>query len=297
VELKDALARGVVVLDGGMSTALELAGHDLSSDALWSGRLLLSDPAAVRDAHLAFYRAGAAVAITASYQVTFDGFAKRGISSDQTARLLRTSVQLARSAASEVDGQRWVAASVGPYGAMLADGSEYRGRYGLSRKELLAFHRPRIQELIAARPDALAVETIPDVDEAEAVLEVIRGSGVPTWLSYSIRGDRTCAGQPLAEAFAVAAGIPEVIAVGVNCCAPGDVSNAVTVARRVTGLPVVAYPNSGEQWDARKRSWSGDGTGFASVASDWVDRGARLVGGCCRTAPDAIALLAKTLTR
>jgi len=280
-----------------MSTALELAGHDLSSDALWSGRLLLSDPAAVRDAHLAFYRAGAAVAITASYQVTFDGFAKRGISSDQTARLLRTSVQLARSAASEVDGQRWVAASVGPYGAMLADGSEYRGRYGLSRKELLAFHRPRIQELIAARPDALAVETIPDVDEAEAVLEVIRGSGVPTWLSYSIRGDRTCAGQPLAEAFAVAAGIPEVIAVGVNCCAPGDVSNAVTVARRVTGLPVVAYPNSGEQWDARKRSWSGDGTGFASMAGDWVDRGARLVGGCCRTAPDAIALLAKTLTR
>lgn len=279
-----------------MSTALELAGHDLS-DALWSGRLLLSDPAAVRDAHLAFYRAGAAVAITASYQVTFDGFAKRGISSDQTARLLRTSVQLARSAASEVDGQRWVAASVGPYGAMLADGSEYRGRYGLSRKELLAFHRPRIQELIAARPDALAVETIPDVDEAEAVLEVIRGSGVPTWLSYSIRGDRTCAGQPLAEAFAVAAGIPEVIAVGVNCCAPADVSNAVTVARRVTGLPVVAYPNSGEQWDARKRSWSGDGTGFASVAGDWVDRGARLVGGCCRTAPDAIALLAKTLTR
>lgn len=279
-----------------MSTALELAGHDLS-DALWSGRLLLSDPAAVRDAHLAFYRAGAAVAITASYQVTFDGFAKRGISSDQTARLLRTSVQLARSAASEVDGQRWVAASVGPYGAMLADGSEYRGRYGLSRKELLAFHRPRIQELIAARPDALAVETIPDVDEAEAVLEVIRGSGVPTWLSYSIRGDRTCAGQPLAEAFAVAAGIPEVIAVGVNCCAPGDVSNAVTVARRVTGLPVVAYPNSGEQWDARKRSWSGDGTGFASIAGDWVDRGARLVGGCCRTAPDAIALLAKTLTR
>ncbi len=279
-----------------MSTALELAGHDLS-DALWSGRLLLSDPAAVRDAHLAFYRAGAAVAITASYQVTFDGFAKRGISSDQTARLLRTSVQLARSAASEVDGQRWVAASVGPYGAMLADGSEYRGRYGLSRKELLAFHRPRIQELIAARPDALAVETIPDVDEAEAVLEVVRGSGVPTWLSYSIRGDRTCAGQPLAEAFAVAAGIPEVIAVGVNCCAPGDVSNAVTVARRVTGLPVVAYPNSGEQWDARKRSWSGDGTGFASIASDWVDRGARLVGGCCRTAPDAIALLAKTLTR
>jgi homocysteine S-methyltransferase len=190
VELKDALADRVVVLDGGMSTALELAGHDLS-DALWSGRLLLTDPDAVRDAHLAFYRAGAEVAITASYQVTFEGFAKQGIGSAETARLLHASVSLARSAASSVDGQRWVAASVGPYGAMLADGSEYRGRYGLSVAELAEFHRPRIETLVEAAPDVLAVETIPDVDEAEAVLEVVRGSGVPVWLSYSIRGDRT----------------------------------------------------------------------------------------------------------
>ncbi|MEV6237630.1 homocysteine S-methyltransferase [Lentzea sp. NPDC051838] len=292
--LADSLARDVIVLDGGMSTALELAGHDLS-DELWPARLLLTDPDAVRAAHLAYYRAGAEVAITASYQVSFEGFARRGVSASETVRLLQTSVALARSAASDVDGQRWVAASVGPYGAMLADGSEYRGRYGLSVPQLVEFHRPRVEALCAAGPDVLAVETIPDVDEAEAVLEVVRGSGVPTWLSYSIRGDRTCAGQPLDEAFAAVKGIREVIAVGVNCCAPEDVSAAVEVASRVTGLPVVVYPNSGETWDAGNRAWSGDGTGFAERAREWVDRGARLVGGCCRTGPDAIAVLANAL--
>lgn len=292
--LADSLARNVVVLDGGMSTALELAGHDLS-DELWSARLLIGDPDAVRAAHLAYYEAGADVAITASYQATYEGFARRGLDAADTTRLLRASVALARSAASEVDGERWVAASVGPYGAMLADGSEYRGRYGLSDQELVAFHRPRIEALCAAEPDVLAVETIPDADEAAAVLEVVRGSAVPVWLTYSIRGDRTCAGQPLDEAFAVAAGVGEVIAVGVNCCAPEDVANAVEVARRVTGLPVVVYPNSGEQWDARGRSWSGGGTGFAALAGEWADGGARLVGGCCRTGPAAIGELARAL--
>ncbi len=282
------------MLDGGMSTALELAGHDLS-DELWSARLLLTDPDAVRAAHLAYYRAGAEVAITASYQASFDGFARRGIDEHETERLLRSSVELARSAASDVDGQRWVAASVGPYGAVLADGSEYRGRYGLSRRELSEFHRRRVETLCSAGPDVLAAETIPDLDEAEAVLDVVRGSGVPMWLSYSIRGGTTCAGQPLEEAFAVVSGVDEVIAIGVNCCAPEDVADAVAVARRVTGLPVVVYPNSGETWDARTRSWTGDGSGFSAPAREWADGGARLVGGCCRTGPEAIAVLAEGL--
>lgn len=284
----------MVVLDGGMSTALEQAGHDLS-DELWSARLLLTDPDAVRTAHLAFYRAGASVAITASYQVSFDGFARHGLGDDETARLLRSSVELARSAASEVEGPRWVAASVGPYGAVLADGSEYRGRYGLSRQDLAGFHRRRLETLCSAEPDVLAIETIPDVDEAEAVLDVVRGSGVPAWLSYSIRGDRTCAGQPLEEAFAAVSGVDEVIAVGVNCCPPEDVARAVAVAREVTGLPVVVYPNSGETWDARRRAWTGAGTGLAASAGEWASAGARLVGGCCRTGPEGIAVLAKAL--
>ncbi|SDG59220.1 homocysteine S-methyltransferase [Lentzea fradiae] len=293
MELAEALAKDVVVLDGGLSTALEEAGHDLS-DELWSARLLLTEPDAVRAAHLAYFRAGAQVAITASYQASFAGFARHGLGARETARLLRSSVGLARSTASEVDGQRWVAASVGPYGAVLADGSEYRGRYGLTTRELVRFHRPRIEALAEAEPDVLAVETVPDVDEARAVLEVVRGSGVPAWLSYSVRGDRTCAGQPLEEAFAVVSDVDEVVAVGVNCCAPQDVAGAVAVAREVTGLPVVVYPNSGETWDARERAWSGGAAGFA--AGEWAGAGARLVGGCCRTGPAAIAALAAELT-
>ncbi|MFD9700299.1 homocysteine S-methyltransferase [Lentzea sp. NPDC059081] len=292
MELAEALTRRVVVLDGGLSTALELAGHDLS-DSLWSARLLLTEPDAVRAAHLAYFRSGAEVAITASYQASFAGFARHGISAPETARLLRSSVELARSAASDVDGQRWVAASVGPYGAVLADGSEYRGRYGLSRRELAEFHRPRVEALCAAEPDLLAIETVPDVDEAVAVLDVVRGSGVPAWLSYSVRGERTCAGQPLEEAFAAVSDVDEVVAVGVNCCAPEDVAGAVAAARRVTGLPVVVYPNSGETWDAEARAWSGGGAGFS--AGEWVDGGARLVGGCCRTGPEQIAVLAREL--
>lgn len=292
VELAKALENRVVVLDGGLSTALEQAGHNLS-DELWSARLLLTAPDAVRAAHLAFYRAGAEVAITASYQASFAGFARLGLGERETARLLRSSVELARSAASEVDGERWVAASVGPYGAVLADGSEYRGRYGLTRRELAEFHRPRVEVLAQAGPDVLAVETIPDVDEAAAVLDVVRGNGVPVWLSYSARGGRTCAGQPLEEAFALASDVDEVIAVGVNCCAPGDVAGAVEIARQVTGLPVVVYPNSGETWDARARSWTGGAAGFA--AGEWAGAGARLVGGCCRTGPEAVAALAAEL--
>ncbi|MCE6998632.1 homocysteine S-methyltransferase [Saccharothrix sp. S26] len=293
--LSDALARRVVVLDGGLSTALTAVGHDLS-DSLWSARLLLTDPDAIRAAHLAYYRAGAEVAITSSYQATFEGFGRRGLGEAETAGLLRDSVALARRAASEVDGPRWVAASVGPYGAMLADGSEYRGRYGLSMGALESFHRPRIEVLADAGADVLAVETIPDVEEAEAVLRVVAGSGVPLWLSYSARGTRTCAGQPLTEAFEVVRDVAEVVAVGVNCCDPADVDEAVATARRITGKPVVVYPNSGETWDATARAWTGAPAFEPARVAGWVAGGARLVGGCCQVGPGTIADLAAVLS-
>ncbi|MBB5803925.1 homocysteine S-methyltransferase [Saccharothrix ecbatanensis] len=296
MNLSDALARRPVVLDGGLSTALELAGHDLS-DTLWSARLLLTDQDAIRSAHLAYYRAGAEVVITSSYQATFPGFADRGLTHAETAVLLRDSVTVARQAASEVDGRRWVAASVGPYGAMLADGSEYRGRYGLTRQALESFHRPRIEVLAEAGPDVLAVETIPDVEEAEAVLGVVAGSGVPVWLSYSARGTRTCAGQPLREAFEAVRGVDEVVAVGVNCCDPADVDEAVAIAREVTGKPVVVYPNSGERWDAVTRSWTGTPAFDPVRVAGWVEGGARLVGGCCQVGPELIRGLAVALAR
>ncbi|MCI3271525.1 homocysteine S-methyltransferase [Streptomyces cylindrosporus] len=298
--LASALAAGTVVLDGGMSNQLAAAGHDLS-DELWSARLLMESPEAITEAHLAYFEAGADVAITASYQATFEGFAKRGVGHDRAAELLSLSVELAREAARRaqaggVTRPLWVAASVGPYGAMLADGSEYRGRYGLSVAELEAFHRPRIEVLAAARPDVLALETVPDADEAAALLRAVRGVGVPAWLSYSIAGDRTRAGQPLEEAFALASEVDEVIAVGVNCCAPEDVDGAVAVAARVTGKSVVVYPNSGETWDAEARAWRGRSSFAADEVVGWRDGGARLIGGCCRVGPGAISGIAGALS-
>ncbi|MCQ8833346.1 homocysteine S-methyltransferase [Streptomyces malaysiensis] len=189
-------------------------------------------------------------------------------------------------------GSVWVAASVGPYGAMLADGSEYRGRYGLSVAELTRFHRPRIEALAAAGPDALALETVPDADEAAAMLSAVEGCGVPVWLSYSIAGETTRAGQPLRDAFALAAGVDQVIAVGVNCCEPGDADRAVEIAAGITGKPVVVYPNSGEEWDVAARSWRGRSTFDPGRVRAWGDAGARLIGGCCRVGPERIAELA-----
>ncbi|MFE9053690.1 homocysteine S-methyltransferase [Streptomyces mutabilis] len=296
-DFADALASGrPLVLDGGMSNQLESAGHDLSDD-LWSARLLAEEPEAITEAHLAYFEAGADVAITASYQATFEGFARRGVDRGRAAELMALSVESAREAArrARVDRRLWVAASAGPYGAMLADGSEYRGRYGLGIAELERFHRPRLEVLAAARPDVLALETVPDTDEAAALLRAVRGLGVPAWLSYTVAGDRTRAGQPLEEAFALAADAEEVIAVGVNCCAPGDVTGAVETAARVTGKTVVVYPNSGETWDAEARSWKGSSSFDAGRVRRWRAAGTRLIGGCCRVGPGTIRSVAAAL--
>ncbi|MFD9604027.1 homocysteine S-methyltransferase [Streptomyces sp. NPDC059970] len=292
--LDRALLEGTVLLDGGLSNQLEAQGCDLS-DALWSARLLADGPGQIEAAHTAYVRAGAQVLITASYQATFEGFEGRGIGRAQAAELFARSVRLARRAAGAVEREIWVAASVGPYGAMLADGSEYRGRYGLSVRELERFHRPRVEALAAAGPDVLALETVPDIDEAEALLRAVEGCGVPVWLSYSVAGDRTRAGQSLETAFALASGHDRVLAVGVNCCDPSDADRAVRAAAEVAGKPVVVYPNSGERWDAGGREWAGAPTFDPGRVRAWKDAGARLVGGCCRVGPETIAELAGLL--
>lgn len=292
--LAEALAADVLVLDGGLSNQLESQGCDLR-DELWSARLLVDGPEQIAAAHTAYVRAGARVLITAGYQASFEGFARRGIGRTETARLIGRGVELARTAGEAAAEQVWVAGSVGPYGATLADGSEYRGRYGLTVAELERFHRPRVEALAAAAPDVLALETVPDVDEAEALLRAVQGCGVPVWLSYTIAGERTRAGQALTEAFALAAGNDQVIAVGVNCCDPQDADRAVDTAARATGKPVVVYPNSGEEWDARARTWRGSGSYDPGRMRDWPAAGARLIGGCCRVGPDRIAALAAAL--
>ena len=284
----------VLIADGGLATELEARGHDLSN-GLWSARLLVEAPREVTAVHTAFFRAGAMIATTASYQASFDGFADSGISRDDTVRLLRRSVELAKTARDEVgDAGRRVAASVGPYGAALADGSEYRGRYGLGVAQLEDWHRPRLEVLADAGADVLALETIPDVDEAEALVNLVQSLGVPAWLSYTIDGTRTRAGQPLADAFAVAVGVPEIVAVGVNCCAPDDVLPAIGQARE-TGKPVIVYPNSGERWDSARRAWVGPSRFSARLAVQWAAAGARVIGGCCRVRPADIAELATAL--
>ena len=283
-DLSAALGSGPVVLDGGLATLLDARGHDLSSD-LWSARLLRDDPEAVVSAHREFFAAGAEVATSASYQASFEGFARLGLDREQAADLMRLAVTLAVRARDESAPDGWVAASVGPYGAYLADGSEYRGDYDLDVAGLRDFHRPRLEVLAAAGADVLAVETIPCLAEVEALCAELDGTGVTAWLSLSADGDRTRADEPLAEAWDMTADVDEIVAVGVNCCVPGDVTTALADA---TG-PLVAYPNSGQGWDAVRRSWTGESAFDPGAVEAWLDAGARLVGGCCRVGPDDIA--------
>ncbi|EHB53937.1 Homocysteine S-methyltransferase [Mycolicibacterium rhodesiae JS60] len=283
----------VLIADGGLATELEARGHDLSDD-LWSARLLVDSPDEIVAVHEAFYRAGADIATTASYQASFDGFAERGFARREAEQLLVRSVELARTARDNVDAGGWVAASVGPYGAALANGEEYQGRYGLSVAQLADWHRPRLEVLVSAQPDVLALETVPDIDEAEALAGLVREFGLPAWLSYTIAGGHTRAGQPLEQAFAVAADVPAIVAVGVNCSAPADVLGAIAVARRVSGKPVIVYPNSGEQWNGPRRTWTGTGAFDANAATQWAAAGANIIGGCCRVSPADIAAIRRS---
>jgi homocysteine S-methyltransferase len=297
-----------ILLDGGLSTQLEAQGADLS-DRLWSARLLADDPAEIIAAHLAFYRAGARVATTASYQATFEGFAGRGIDHAGAEALMRQSVELAEQARARAEAadaaagsppvRRFIAASVGPYGAMLADGAEYRGNYGRTVAELRDFHRDRMLVLASTPADVLAVETIPEVEEAAAITELLpEVEGAAAWVSFSCRdGGHLCSGAPVEEGVAAVSGRPGIVAVGVNCTAPEHIDELVGRIRAATALPIVVYPNSGEGWDAVARRWTGHGRDRVDpgAARRWRGLGAGLVGGCCRVTPDQIAVLAPVL--
>ncbi len=300
VTLDEVLASGPWAIDGGLATELEARGHDLSGD-LWSARVLEADPGAVREVHAAYFRAGAVVGTSASYQVSRSGYARAGLDPAAADAALTRSVRLVREAAEQVRAEGvttplLVAASVGPYGATLHDGSEYRGRYGLTHAELVAFHRERLDVLAAAEPDLLALETIPDTIEAAALVEVLTDHpGLPAWLSYSCRdGASTSAGQPYADAVALAVSAPTVRAVGVNCTAPEHVAALLAAGDPArAGRPYVVYPNAGRTWDGAASAWKGDGTDrlAASAVREWCRLGAALVGGCCGLGPAAITEL------
>lgn len=288
-----------LVLDGGLATELAARGFDLS-DALWSARLLADAPEAIEAVHLDYFEAGADVAITASYQASYDGFAERGYSPDETTHLLQRSVKLARSArdrflARHADAGRTplVAASVGPYGATLHDGSEYRGNYGLDEDALADFHRPRLNALVSAEPDLLACETIPSLLEARAIVrELRRHPEMRAWVSFTCRdGAHTSAGDPIEDCARFLDAEAQVVAMGVNCVAPDQVTSLLLRIATASRKPIVVYPNSGEVWNAERRCWEGTALRFTTYLGEWLDAGARWMGGCCRTTPADIRVV------
>ena len=278
-----------------MATELEARGHDLG-DALWSARILADDPGEIRAVHEAYVDAGARVVVTASYQVSREGFIAAGRTAAQADAALRTAVDVAREATDGRDAL--VAASVGPYGAILHDGSEYRGRYGVTRERLVDFHGERLAVIASSAPDVLAIETIPDLDEVSALVEVLADyPDTPAWLTMSCADEAlTCAGQPIEDLVAMVSRTPSLRAVGVNCTAPEYVESLLTRLSAAGAPALIAYPNSGRAWSPTA-GWSGSGT---EVGGDLVSRwreipGMALIGGCCGVGPDSISAVARSL--
>ncbi|WP_026122849.1 homocysteine S-methyltransferase [Nocardiopsis halotolerans] len=290
-----------LVLDGGLATRLEAYGCDLGG-GLWSARLLAEDPDLVRRVHRDYFEAGADVAIAAGYQASVPALVARGATRSEALALIARSVELAR-AERDAFGSGLVAAGVGPYGAARADGSEYTGSYNLDEDGLYAWHRERWRVLADAGADLLACETVPSVHEARALARLLAETpGVRAWISFSCRdGERVNDGTPLREAAAELApphADGRLVAVGVNCTAPRHVPSLVRAVAEA-GLPAVAYPNSGERWDAEHRRWTGtsEPEEFGRAAVDWYRAGAVLVGGCCRTGPEHIRSVRAHLDR
>ena len=295
--------RPLVILDGALATELERRGADLK-DPLWSAKLLIEAPDLIRAVHLDYFLAGADVATTATYQASFEAFAARGIGAAQARHLMRSAVDLACSARDEFwadervhagRARPMIAASIGPYGAMLADGAEYRGDYGVSDAELSAIHRPRLDALADSGADLFAFETIPSAREALVLARLLAlHPRMTAWMSFSCRdGARTCEGQPIDAAVSALNDHPQVAAVGVNCTAPEHMTSLLERMRVATSKPLIVYPNSGERYDADAKCWRGDAaaTPFAAAAQRWYAAGARLIGGCCRTGPGDIRAL------
>ena len=301
----DALS-DIVVLDGGLATELERRGH-ATSGGLWSARVLLENPEAIEQLHYDYYSAGADCVISASYQATYEGFADAGLTEDQTTALLLKSVALADSARDRIAStstnprNRWIAASIGPYGARLQDGSEYHGMYNVSVETIAEFHEERLGVLAESGADVLACETVPLLDEARALSMLLRNQPESeAWLTFtSPDGIHTSHGEDLAEGARFLDGVQNVVAVGVNCLKPQHVAAAIAELRKGTAKPLVVYPNSGEVWNSPEWKWDGapTNTRLAALAREWIDAGARIVGGCCRTGVADIAELARALGR
>lgn len=288
-----------LLLDGGLATQLEAQGCDISND-LWSASLLQSNPEAIVAAHRAYLDAGAECLATASYQASREGFGKHGMSCDEADALMLLSVALAKRARSEAKSGAAIAASLGPYGAMLHDGSEYVGNYGVSFETLREFHETRLKLFDDAGADVLALETIPSLQEAEVLCDLLRDCKTPSWVSFSCRDNEHISdGALLSDAARLFASHPTVVAVGINCTSPQYLPALLTeLNNALFGKYILAYPNSGEHYDAESKSWHGTVTpgDCAAAAREWVAAGAKIIGGCCRMGPRHIEAMAAMIS-
>ena len=294
---------GLHVLDGGMATELERKGFNLDGP-LWSAHVLQSSPETIATVHREYLEAGADCLLTASYQVSAEGFQKIGYdarsAADAAANALRASVAIAEKVRSEYQaGSRrriWIAASLGPYGAMLHDGAEYHGNYNCSFDDLVGFHSRRIAVLAETNADFLAFESIPSLEEAKAILAALHPyPDVAAYFSFTCRDlSQVSHGETLQACAELLDEQPQVIGIGVNCTAPELIGNLIRQLTKVTSKPVIVYPNSGEQWDAVHQCWQGDGQiqEFGQLAQRWRDAGAQWIGGCCRTGPEHVRAVA-----
>ncbi|CAN0857066.1 Homocysteine S-methyltransferase 3 [Linum grandiflorum] len=313
---------GSAVVDGGFATELERYGADLN-DPLWSAKCLISSPQLVRRVHLDYLDAGANIILTASYQATIQGFESKGLPKEEAEHLLTRSVEIACEAreiyADKASQSSWdlvangqisrrpvlVAASIGSYGAYLADGSEYSGDYGetVTLEVLKEFHRRRLQILASSGADLIALETIPNKVEAQAYAELLEEEGIttPAWFSFSSKdGVNVVSGDSMAECAAIADSCKQVVAVGINCTPPRFIHDLILSIRKVTSKPIIVYPNSGETYDPELKQWV-KSTGvsnedFVSYVGKWKEAGASLFGGCCRTTPSTIRGICRVLS-
>jgi homocysteine S-methyltransferase len=295
---------GLHILDGAMATELERRGFNLDGP-LWSARVLESSPEAIAEVHRAYLEAGADCLLTASYQVSAEGFQQIGYDPEDAVqaadRSLRASVAIAERVRSEYYSTSprriWIAASLGPYGAMLHNGAEYHGNYECSYEELVGFHGRRIAVLAETNADFLAFESIPSLEEARAILTALRPyADVPAYLSFTCRdGTHVSHGETLRECAELLDGQPQIIGIGVNCTRPELIAGLIRELAQVTSKPVIVYPNSGEEWDAVDRCWQGDGQikDFGDLALRWRNAGAQWIGGCCRTGPEHVRMVAE----
>ncbi|MEY4042759.1 MAG: hypothetical protein RL529_326 [Actinomycetota bacterium] len=272
----------VHVIDGGLSTELERLGAQIQGE-LWTGRALLEDPALVAEAHRAFALAGAEVVISSSYQLSRQGFEEIGLTAADADEALRQSVRVAKGAVAGTNTK--VAASIGPYGAVLHDGSEYRGDYKVGQAALEKFHAERLAVLLEESPDFLAIETIPNLVEAKALAQVLKNVDVPKWFSFTAASTELLwSGEKVEDAVREIADLPNLVAVGFNCVAPELVAGLAERIKPLISAEIIAYPNRGGIWDSAAGVWLGNAPReLASWLDEWMAAGVTWVGGCCST--------------